>query len=154
MFAAFFLLPAVYAQTGGLKGKVRTNSGFGIANATVTARQDGKDIRTVRSDAKGNFLMEGLDSGKYNVVFDANGYSSGVLYNVEVKKKNIRNLGDRLILSIDQGTQVIIKGSVFFSTLKLYSVQNNYQSSGVAPYLPSRRMQSLWSGLYKSSFAK
>ena len=114
MLAAFFLLPAVYAQTGGLKGKVRTNSGIGIANATVTARQDGKDVRTVRSDTKGNFVVEGLDSGKYNVVFDANGYSSGILYNVEVKKKNIRNLGDRLILSIDQGTQVIVKGSVFY----------------------------------------
>jgi hypothetical protein len=36
-----------------------------------------------------------------------------VLYNVEVKKKKIRDLEGRLILTADQGTQVIIKGSVF-----------------------------------------
>ncbi|MDQ3043208.1 MAG: carboxypeptidase-like regulatory domain-containing protein, partial [Acidobacteriota bacterium] len=41
------------------------------------------------------------------------GYSSGVLYNVEVKQKKIGNLGERLVLTVDQGTQVIIKGSVF-----------------------------------------
>jgi hypothetical protein len=58
--------------------------------------------------------MEGLDSGNYNLVVDAKGYSSGLLYNVEVKKKKLRDLGDRLILSIDQGTQVIVKGSVFY----------------------------------------
>lgn len=114
MLAAFAAVPSIYAQTGGLKGKVRTNSGIGIANATVTARSNGQDVRTVRSDTKGNFVMEGLDSGQYNIVFDANGYSSGVLYNVEVKKKNIRNLGDRLILSVDQGTQVIVRGSIFY----------------------------------------
>ncbi|MBC7899742.1 MAG: carboxypeptidase regulatory-like domain-containing protein [Saprospiraceae bacterium] len=110
LFSASF----VVAQSGGLKGKVRTNSGSGIANASVTVRQDGKDVKAVRSDAKGNFLMEGLSSGKYSVVIDASGYSSGVLYNVEVTDKNVRNLGDRLILSVDQGTQVIIKGSVFY----------------------------------------
>ena len=58
--------------------------------------------------------MEGLRTGKYTLVFDANGFSSGVLYNVEVKDKNVRNLGDRLILAVDQGTQVIVKGSVFY----------------------------------------
>ncbi len=115
LFAIFFLLaPSLFAQTGGLKGKVRTNSGSGIANATIIVRQDAKDIKTVKSDVKGNFLIEGLRSGKYIVVFDANGYSSGLLNNVEVKDNNVRNLGDRLILSVDQGTQIIIKGSVFY----------------------------------------
>ncbi|CAN5513342.1 MAG: carboxypeptidase regulatory-like domain-containing protein [Pyrinomonadaceae bacterium] len=113
ILSAICLLP-VFAQTGGLKGKVRTNSGSGIAKASVTVRQDGKDVKSVRADAKGNFVMEGLDSGNYNLVVDAKGYSSGLLYNVEVKKKKLRDLGDRLILSIDQGTQVIVKGSVFY----------------------------------------
>ncbi len=108
------LLPSVFAQTGGLKGKVRTNSGSGIANASVTVRQDGKDVKSVRADAKGEFVMEGLDSGNYNLVVDAKGYSSGIIYNVEVKKKRVRDLGEKLMLSIDQGTQVIIKGSVFY----------------------------------------
>lgn len=103
-----------FAQNGGIKGKVRNPRGGGIAGATVTARQDDKDIKTVRSDAKGNFLMQGLQSGVYSVVFDADGYSSGVKYGVEIRDKNVRDLGDRLILSVDPGTQVILKGSVFF----------------------------------------
>ena len=87
--------------------------GSGIAGATVTARQDGKDVKSTRADRKGNFTMSGLSSGKYNVVFEADGYATGVLYNVEVGSK-IRDLGGRLILSVDQGSQVIIRGSVFY----------------------------------------
>jgi hypothetical protein len=58
--------------------------------------------------------MEGLDEGTYNVVFDADGYAAGVKFGVQIKDGSVRDLGDRLILSVDQGTQVIIKGSVFF----------------------------------------
>lgn len=112
---AFCLLPSAAAQsTGGLKGKVRTSSGNGIAGASVTVRQKGSDVRSATTSEKGEFLLDGLESGLYNLVFDAKGYSSGVLYNVEVKKKKISDLGDRLMLSSDQGTQVIVKGSVFF----------------------------------------
>jgi 5-hydroxyisourate hydrolase-like protein (transthyretin family) len=105
---------SAFAQSGGVKGRVRSNSGSGIANASVTARRDGKDVKSARTDSKGNFVMQGLASGVYNIVFDAGGYSSGVKYNVEIKDKKIRDLGDRLILSIDKGSQVILKGSVFF----------------------------------------
>lgn len=120
-FAVFLLLyavclmPAVYAQnTGGLKGKVRTMRGDGIAGATIAARQKGVDIKTGKSDGKGAFVLDGLEPGIYNVVFDAKGYSSGVRYGVEIKKNKIIDLGDRLILTVDRGMQVIIRGSVFF----------------------------------------
>lgn len=114
LWATLCLFSAVSAQTGGLKGKVRTNSGDGIANANVTVRKDGKDIKSVNANSGGNFMIEGIDPGSYNLVVDAKGYSSGVLYNVEIKKNKVRDLGDRLILNVDQGTQVILKGSVFF----------------------------------------
>lgn len=104
----------VFAQsTGGVKGKVRTPDGDGIANASVTARQDGENLKTVKTDNDGKFLLEGLQTGRYNLVFEADGYSSGVFYNVEVKKKKTEDLGSRLILRVDEGTQVIIRGSVF-----------------------------------------
>jgi hypothetical protein len=112
LLSAFCLLPA-FGQ-GGVKGKVRNNKGGSIAGATVTARLDGKDIRSVRSDSKGNFMIEGLRAGTYNVVFDADGYATGVKFGVEIRNGNVRDLGDRLILSVDQGTQIIIRGSVFF----------------------------------------
>ena len=114
---AVFLIAVVSGlgqSTGGIKGKVRTASGSGIGAATVTARQDGSDVKTVKADSKGNFLLDGLSGGKYNIVFDASGFSAGVLYNVEVKTKKVSDLGDRLILTRDPGDQIILKGSVFF----------------------------------------
>ena len=113
LLSAFCLLPSAFAQ-GGIKGKVRNNKGGAIAGATVTARLSGKDVKTVVSDSKGSFMMQGLDEGTYNVVFDADGYATGVKFGVAIKDGSVRDLGDRLILSVDQGTQVIIKGSVFF----------------------------------------
>ena len=116
-FFLLFVLSSVFAiaqDTGGVKGKVRTAKGDGIASATVTARQNGADVKSAVSDVKGNFVLENLKPGNYNIVFNKSGYSSGVLYNVEVKRKKVSDLGERLVLSIDQGTQVIIKGSVFF----------------------------------------
>lgn len=107
-----FSAAAAFAQTG-VKGKVKNNKGKGIPNASVTARQDGKDIKTVQTDAKGNFVLDGLKSGKYNFVFEAAGYGSGLLANVEVATGNVRELSDRLILSPDKGTFVIVMGSVF-----------------------------------------
>ena len=113
LILAFSGVTATAQETGGLKGKVRTLKGDGIASAIVTARLNGEDVKSATADADGNFVLENLQAGNYNVVFSKNGYSSGVLYNVEVKKKKTRNLGERLILSVDQGTQIIIKGSVF-----------------------------------------
>jgi hypothetical protein len=113
LLSAFCLLPSVYGQ-GGIKGKVRNTKGGAIVGATVTAKLGTKEVKTVRSDSKGYFMMQGLDAGTYNVVFDADGYAAGVKFGVEIRDGNVRDLGDRLILSADQGDQLIIKGSVFF----------------------------------------
>lgn len=103
-----------FAQdTGSVKGKVRTTKGEGIAGVKITARQNSQDVKSTTSDNKGNFELEGLKPGVYNLVFNKSGYSSGLMYNVGIQKKKTNNLGDRLILTIDQGTQVIIKGTVF-----------------------------------------
>lgn len=115
IFITLFIISCVslFAQTGGLKGNVRTAKGDNINGVTVTARQKDKDVKSVKSDGKGNFVLQGLEAGVYNLVFDGKGYSSSVLYNVEVKKNKVRELPDRLILGVDQGTLVIIRGSVF-----------------------------------------
>ena len=110
MFAAS---ASVFAQ-GGVKGKVRSRTGAGIPNTTVTARQDGKDVKSTRSNSKGEFVLGGLNSGVYSLVFDADGFQSGLYQGLEIKNGDTRNLGDRLVLMPDQGTQVIINGSVFY----------------------------------------
>ncbi len=114
IFLLAFSSFAAFAQnTGGAKGKVRTSRGDGLSGATVTARQDSEDVKSVKSDAKGNFELKGLKPGLYNFVFEKNGFSTGVKYNVEIKKDKEVNLGDRLVLTVDKGTQVIINGSVY-----------------------------------------
>lgn len=115
LLSILFLLSSVAAQsTGGAKGKVRNVNDAGIAGATISARQKGIDLKSTKSDANGNFLLDGLEPGLYNLAFEARGYSAAVQYNVEIKKGNIRDLGSRLILLVDRGSRVILKGSVFF----------------------------------------
>ena len=113
LFVAVSAGLALAQETGSVKGKVRTTKGEGIAAVSITARQNSEDVKSTTSDNKGNFQLEGLKPGVYNLVFSKNGYGSGLMYNVGVQKKKTNDLGDRLILTIDQGTQVIIKGTVF-----------------------------------------
>ncbi|HEY0457761.1 MAG TPA: carboxypeptidase regulatory-like domain-containing protein [Pyrinomonadaceae bacterium] len=100
-------------ETGGVKGKVRNAKGNAVSGATITARREGTDVKTVQSDAKGNFELTGLEPGVYNFVFEKAGYGAGVKYNVEVKKKSVISLGDNLALTQDPGTLILINGSVY-----------------------------------------
>lgn len=116
IFASVVLVATAFladAQTG-VKGRVRANSGNPIPNATVTARQNGKDIKSTKTDSKGRFQLEGLAAGVYSLLFDADGFGTGLLQGVEVKSGTVRDLGDRLILFPDRGLQVIVNGSVFY----------------------------------------
>jgi hypothetical protein len=114
LFFSFFALAAlIFAQSGGVKGKVRAPSGKGIPNASIGVFQDGKEIKNATSNTKGEFTISGLSSGKYNISFDADGYSAGTLHGVEIDK-GMRDLGDRLILSLDRGNFVFVQGAVFF----------------------------------------
>jgi hypothetical protein len=113
IFAIFAFFGVSFAQSGGVKGKVKAPNGKGIANASIVIRQDGKEVKSASSDAKGEFKIAGLSAGKYNISFDANGYSEGTLHGVEVGN-GIRDLGERLILTYDRGLFVILQGSVFF----------------------------------------
>jgi hypothetical protein len=110
---AFTCLAAVAQETGGVKGKVRDSRSAAISEVTVTAQRNGNDVKTATTDKNGAFEMKGLAVGSYNFVFSKNGYSSGIRHNVEVKKNKTTDLGNRLVLGIDQGTLVIIRGVVF-----------------------------------------
>jgi hypothetical protein len=112
--AGLLAITAAAQSTGGAKGKVRNLKEEGIGEATVSARQKGVELKSVKADAKGNFQIDGLEPGIYNLAFEARGYSAAVQYNVEIKKGKIRDLGDRLILMVDRGSRVILRGTVFF----------------------------------------
>lgn len=114
-FLLAFSVLTVFAQseTGGVKGKVRNMKGGAISGATVTARRDGKDVKSTDSDAKGNFQLTGLAPGVYNFVIEKPGYGAGIKHNVEVKGGKIISLGDNLALMQDQGTLVLLNTNVF-----------------------------------------
>jgi hypothetical protein len=105
---------SVWAQEiGGVKGKVRNTREKPLAEVKVTARQEDRDIKSTVTNKNGEFVLDGLKAGKYNFTFDKSGFTSGTINNVEVGKNKIRDLGSRLVLDVDEGTLVLIKGSVF-----------------------------------------
>lgn len=116
LLVMFFLTSVVFAfgQTGGVKGKVRDARESSLAGVSVSARQNGKGLKTVVTDAKGDFLLENLEAGNYDLIFEKSGFNAAILSNVEVKKNKIRDLGGkRLILDVDPGSLVFIRGVVF-----------------------------------------
>lgn len=114
MVCALALLTAsAQDSTGGAKGKVRDGRDNPLAGVTVTARMAGKDVQKAKTDAKGNFQIGGLKSGSYNFVFERAGYTGGVKYDVEIVAGETRDLGDKLIMTVDSGSLVLIRGSVF-----------------------------------------
>jgi len=113
--ALLFLGAASMAQdrsTGGIKGKVRVETGA-PAGVTVVIRQDEREVNRVVTDKSGSFLVQRLPAGKYGLTFRKPGLSVGTVENVEVKAGKTRSLGDRLILTIDEGSIAFIRGSVF-----------------------------------------
>lgn len=110
-----FSIIAISAQgLGNVKGKVTTPAGKKIQNVKVTARKDGKNLRSTSTDRNGKFRLTGLKAGRYNLVFEKYGYSAGVLYNVLIKQNKTNNIKNKNVyLTVDEGTLVIIKGSVF-----------------------------------------
>ena len=113
-FLILIMSALAFGQSGAIKGKVRTFRGDPISSVEITARREGSDIKTVRSGSKGEFSIGGLGPGIYNVVFDAPGYNTAIRYSIEVRSNKTVDLGDRLILSVDKGSIVIVQGSVFY----------------------------------------
>jgi hypothetical protein len=99
--------------TGGIKGKVRAESGGGVAGVVIIARQGEREVTRVDSNSKGEFILTGLAPGVYGLTFRKPGLSVGTLEEIEVRAGKPRELPDRLILKIDEGTLAFLRGSVF-----------------------------------------
>ncbi len=113
--ALLFLGAASMAQdrsTGGIKGKVRVETGA-PSGVTVVIRQGEREVNRVVTDKSGSFLVQRLPAGKYALTFRKPGLSVGTIENVDVRAGKTQTLGDRLILTIDEGSIAFIRGSVF-----------------------------------------
>ena len=100
---------------GAIKGKVRVETGS-PSGVTVVVRHGEKEVTRSTTDKNGDFLVSRLKPGIYGVTFRKPGLSIGSLEDIEVKAGKTRSLGDRLILTIDEGSIAFLSGSVFGAT--------------------------------------
>ncbi|HUE82578.1 MAG TPA: carboxypeptidase-like regulatory domain-containing protein [Pyrinomonadaceae bacterium] len=99
-------------STGGIKGKVRVESG-GAQGVSVVIRRGEDEITRVVTNRSGDFSVKGLAPGSYGLTFRKPGLSVGTVENIEVRAGKVRSLGDRLFLTVDEGSIAFIRGSVF-----------------------------------------
>jgi len=97
---------------GSIKGKVRVETGT-AAGVTVVVRRGEKEVTRVTTEKNGDFIVSRLAPGMYGLTFRKPGLSIGSLEDIEVKAGKTRALGDRLILTIDEGSIAFVSGSVF-----------------------------------------
>ena len=97
---------------GAIKGKVRVETGT-PGGVTVVVRRGETEVTRSTTDKGGEFLVSRLMPGIYGLTFRKTGLSIGTIEDVEVKAGKTRSLGDRLILTIDEGSIAFLSGSVF-----------------------------------------
>ena len=97
---------------GGIKGKVRVETGT-PAGVTVVVRRGETEVTRVQTAKGGDFVVSRLSPGIYGLTFRKPGLSIGTIEDVEVKAGKTRSLGDRLVLSIDEGSIAFLSGAVF-----------------------------------------
>ncbi|HYO91883.1 MAG TPA: carboxypeptidase-like regulatory domain-containing protein [Pyrinomonadaceae bacterium] len=108
-------LASVAAQdktTGSIKGRVRVETGK-PSEVAVIVRQGEREIMQAMTNSKGEFIIDRLQPGLYSVTFRKPGLSVGTVNNIEVRAGKVRTLGDRLILTVDEGSIAFLRGSVF-----------------------------------------
>ncbi len=97
---------------GAIKGTVRVETGT-PGGVTVVVRSGDTEVARGTTEKDGDFVVSGLKPGKYGLTFRKPGLSIGTIEDVEVKAGKTRSLGDRLILTIDEGSIAFLSGSVF-----------------------------------------
>jgi len=97
---------------GAIKGKVRVETGT-PGGVTVVVRRGEKEVTRSTTGKDGDFLVSKLTPGMYGLTFRKPGLSIGSMEDIEVKAGKTRSLGDRLILTIDEGSIAFLSGSVF-----------------------------------------
>lgn len=97
---------------GTIKGKVRVETGT-PSGVTVVVRRGETEVTRVQTAKNGDFQVARLTPGIYGLTFRKPGLSIGTIEDVEVRAGKTRSLGDRLILTIDEGSIAFLSGAVF-----------------------------------------
>lgn len=106
---------ASYAQdkgTASIKGKVRVEKGS-PSGVSVILMQGEHEVSQSTTNNKGDFVISRVNPGTYSIKFRKAGLSVGTIDDISLKAGQTRTLGDRLYLTVDEGSIVFIRGSVF-----------------------------------------
>jgi Carboxypeptidase regulatory-like domain len=98
--------------TGAIKGKVRVEQGSPGGVAVILLQGD-REVTRAATDRKGEFTIAHVTPGVYSLRFRKPGLSVGTIEPLDVKAGKTRALGDRLVLSVDEGSIAFLRGSVF-----------------------------------------
>lgn len=106
---------ACFAQdknTGAIKGKVHVEQGS-ASGVAVILLQGEREVARASTDKKGEFVMSHVAPGVYSLKFRKPGLAVGTIDALEIQRGKTRGLGDRLVLSVDEGSIAFVRGSVF-----------------------------------------
>jgi hypothetical protein len=114
LFGMMLFAVTVSAQdrsTGGIKGKVRVETGS-PSGVSVLVSQGDREVAHAATDRGGDFNVQNLAPGVYGLTFRKPGLSVSTIDKCEVQAGKMRSL-NALYLSVDEGSITFIKGSVF-----------------------------------------
>ena len=98
---------------GGVKGKVRVDSGSVPGGVEVTLRRGDDEIARTETDGKGQFELRGITPGQYTLTLRKAGLKTAQIRPVEIKAGKVGSLPDRVFLPVDEGSIAFLRGSVF-----------------------------------------
>ncbi|MEX0813674.1 MAG: TonB-dependent receptor [Chitinophagales bacterium] len=110
MIFLFFSLQ-VFSQESVIKGKIvdgLNNDPIPFANIVIQNTSNGTS-----ADVNGEYILDGIKPGLYNLVVSSLGYESKVIYEVEVTKSKSRILNIELTESTNKLEEVEVKASPF-----------------------------------------
>lgn len=100
--------------TGGVKGRVRVDSGSTPEGVRVSLRRgEEEEVAHALTDRKGEFEIANVEPGSYSLMFRKDGLKTAELKPYVVRAGKPDSLGDRVFLPVDEGSIAFVKGSVF-----------------------------------------
>ena len=100
---------------GGVKGKVKVDSGHTAGGVSVTAGRGEEVVARAETDPKGQFELSNLAPGVYTLTFRKAGLKTAQHREFEIRAGKTRSLPDKIFLPVDEGSIAFLRGSVFDS---------------------------------------
>lgn len=98
---------------GGLKGRVRVDSGSAPGGVSVSLLSGEDEVARTETDRKGEFELRGVAPGRYTLTLRKAGLKTAQIKPVEIRAGKTASLPERVFLPVDEGAIAFLRGSVF-----------------------------------------